>query len=253
MWDSWYTNSVFCQVRYRNQCPLLCLAESRCLGYRMSNAPGVGATVCEYILDYWLQFALILDTQKRVCAHHLAMIGNEFSNHKMQYHIFLIVWFKPLITVGKELRQQHPSDLSSGGRDVQRAQLDYNMTKQRCIKRIYDRIRSKSPPNRATLPTCLHCDVTHPSLTTGVVALRIPSRRVGVREESRQGLALLTLSWDKNCDSHSPMNGYPSFLSQDSVSSAKPRHVKLCSPLKQEGWFVTIKIIYVESSITTNI
>ena len=114
MWDSWYTNSVFCQVRYRNQCPLLCLAESRCLGYRMSNAPGVGATVCEYILDYWLQFALILDTQKRVCAHHLAMIGNEFSNHKMQYHIFLTVWFKRLITVWKELRQQHPSDLLSG-------------------------------------------------------------------------------------------------------------------------------------------
>ena len=25
------------------------------------------------------------------------------------------------------------------------------------------------------------------------------------------GLALLTLSWDKNCDSHSLMNGYPSF------------------------------------------
>ena len=38
-----------------------------------------------------------------------------------------------------------------------------------------------------------------------------------------QGLALLTLSQDKNSDSHSPMNGYPSFLTQDSVSSAKPR------------------------------
>ena len=49
---------------------------------------------------------------------------------------------------------------------------DYNMIKQRCIKRIYDKIRSKSPPNRATSPTCLHCDVTHPSLTTGVVASR---------------------------------------------------------------------------------
>ena len=49
---------------------------------------------------------------------------------------------------------------------------DYNMIKQRCIKRIYDKIRSKSPPNRATSPSCLHCDVTHPSLTTGVVASR---------------------------------------------------------------------------------
>ena len=60
---------------------------------------------------------------------------------------------------------------------------DYNMTKQRCITRIYDKVRSKSPP---TSPTCLHCDVTHLSLTTGVVALHIPSRRVGVREEHRQ-------------------------------------------------------------------
>ena len=63
---------------------------------------------------------------------------------------------------------------------------DYNMTKQRYITCIYDKIRSKSPPNRATSPTCLHCDVTHLSLTTGVVALHIPSRRVGVREEHRQ-------------------------------------------------------------------
>ena len=63
---------------------------------------------------------------------------------------------------------------------------DYNMTKQRYITRIYDNKRSKSPPNRATSPTCLHCDVTNLSLTTGVVALHIPSRRVGVREEHRQ-------------------------------------------------------------------
>ena len=51
---------------------------------------------------------------------------------------------------------------------------DYNMTKQRCIKNIYDKIRSKWP------------NVTHPSSTTGVVALHIPSWRVGVREERRQ-------------------------------------------------------------------
>ena len=63
---------------------------------------------------------------------------------------------------------------------------DYNMTKQLCMKRIYDKIRSKSPSNRATSPTCLHCDITHLSLTTGVVALHIPSWRVEVREERRQ-------------------------------------------------------------------
>ena len=47
-------------------------------------------------------------------------------------------------------------------------------------------IRSKSPPNRATSPTYCYCDVTHPSLMTGVVALHIPSWRVRVCEERRQ-------------------------------------------------------------------
>ena len=50
----------------------------------------------------------------------------------------------------------------------------------------YDKIRSKSLPNWATSPACLHCDVMHLSLTTGVVALHIPSWRAGVREEHRQ-------------------------------------------------------------------
>ena len=63
---------------------------------------------------------------------------------------------------------------------------DYNLTKQRCMKRIYDKIHPKSSPNLATSPTSLHCDVTHLSLTTGVVALHIPSWRIEVREERRQ-------------------------------------------------------------------
>ena len=63
---------------------------------------------------------------------------------------------------------------------------DYNMTKQRFMKRIFDKIRPKSPPNRATSLTCLHCDVTHLSVTKGVVALHIPSWRIEVREERRQ-------------------------------------------------------------------
>ena len=95
---------------------------------------------------------------------------------------------------GIELRQQHPSDLLSGaGTSRERRNSlptvinpDYNMTKQRCMKRIYDKIRPKSPPNRATSPTCLHCDITHLSLTTGVVAIHIPSWRTEVREERRQ-------------------------------------------------------------------
>ena len=63
---------------------------------------------------------------------------------------------------------------------------DYNMTKQRCMKRIYDKILQNPPPNLATSPTCLHYDVTHLSLTTGVVALHIPSWRIEVHEERRQ-------------------------------------------------------------------
>ena len=54
--------------------------------------------------------------------------------------------------------------------------------------------------------TCLHYDVTHLSLTTGVVALHTPSWRVGVPDERIQ-----------------------------------------------EGWFVAIKLIYMESSIPINI
>ena len=71
--------------------------------------------------------------------------------------------------------------------DVPRAQLptDHKMTKQLCMKRIYDKIRSKSPPNRAPSPVCLHCDVTHLCLTTGIVALHIQSWRVRQREEHR--------------------------------------------------------------------
>ena len=90
--------------------------------------------------------------------------------------------FKGLITVGRELRQQHPTIVQR--RDVPRARLDnwsrgcrcrnsrqivinpdYNMTKQLCMKRIYDLIRSISPPNRAPSPTCLH--VTHLSFSSG--------------------------------------------------------------------------------------
>ena len=115
---------------------------------------------------------------------------------------FPYMWIKGLVTVGWELRQQHPSDLLSGvgtsppdnksrgccWRYSRPTVInpDYNMTKQLCMKRIYNKIRSKSPPNRAPSPSCLHCDVTHLSLTTGIVALHIPSWRVREREERRQ-------------------------------------------------------------------
>ena len=120
-----------------------------------------------------------------------------------QFSPGISTWIKELITVLRELRQQHPTTHESAAQGTSPSDNksrgccccnsrptvinpDYNMTKQHCITRIYDKIHSKSPPNRATSPTCLHCDVTHLSLTTGVVALHIPSQRVGVREEHRQ-------------------------------------------------------------------
>ena len=47
--------------------------------------------------------------------------------------------------------------------------------KNSALKCIYHKIRSNFPPNRAKPPSCLHCDVTHLSLSTWNVALRIPS------------------------------------------------------------------------------
>ena len=54
------------------------------------------------------------------------------------------------------------------------------------LNNVYYKIHPKSPPNLAMSPTCLHCDVTHLSLTPGVVALHIPSWRIEVPEERRQ-------------------------------------------------------------------
>ena len=38
----------------------------------------------------------------------------------------------------------------------------------------------------------------------------------------KQGLALLTLSWDKNWDSHSLVNGYPSFYPRIALVAPSP-------------------------------
>ena len=40
--------------------------------------------------------------------------------------------------------------------------------------------------------------------------------------DCRQGLALLTLSWDKNWDSHSLVNGYPSFYPRIALVAPSP-------------------------------
>ena len=41
-------------------------------------------------------------------------------------------------------------------------------------------------------------------------------------DDSVQGLALLTLSWDKNWDSHSLVNGYPSFNPRIALVAPSP-------------------------------
>ena len=46
---------------------------------------------------------------------------------------------------------------------------------------------------------------------------------------SRQGLALLTLSWDKNWDSHSLVNGYPCFYPRIAFVAPSPGH--------QQPWY----------------
>ena len=101
----------------------------------------------------------------------------------------LVIWCPALERPKSAARGTCPQDNKSWGccrRNFRPTVInpDYTMTKQRCIKCIYDKMCS--PPNRAMSPTCLHCDVTHPSVTTGVVALHIPLWRVGVHEEHNQ-------------------------------------------------------------------
>ena len=59
------------------------------------------------------------------------------------------------------------------------------MTKINRLYQIYDKIRSKYPPNRSLSPTCPRWDVMHLCLTTGVVDLHTPSWRAQERAERR--------------------------------------------------------------------
>ena len=63
---------------------------------------------------------------------------------------------------------------------------DYNMTKQFVWNVFMAKYVQNLHQNRAPSPTCLHCDVTHLSLATWIVAFHIPSRRVRERSERRQ-------------------------------------------------------------------
>ena len=49
-----------------------------------------------------------------------------------------------------------------------------------------------------------------------------------------QGLALLTLSWDKNLDSHSPMNGYPSFYPRIALVAQEANHKNAFFPIQPQ-------------------
>ena len=79
-------------------------------------------------------------------------------------------WFKGLVTIGRELRHNtRVISCPAPGRPCccrnYRPTVinpDYKMTKQRCIKCIYDKIRSESPPNQVT------------SLHASIVTSRVP-------------------------------------------------------------------------------
>ena len=129
-----------------------------------------------------------------VCTNHPEILRknwyNQWEKKSMQFRRCRFVAVAPGRPESAALGTSPPDNKSRGCccRNSRPTVInpDYNMTKQRCMKRIDDKIRPKSPPNRATSLTCLHCDVTHLSLTTGVVALHIPSWRIQVREERRQ-------------------------------------------------------------------
>ena len=53
------------------------------------------------------------------------------------------------------------------------------------------------------------------------------------------GLALLTLSWDKNWDSHSPMNGYPSFYPRIALVAPSPGKKLGVEQQLCEDWLLT--------------
>ena len=119
---------------------------------------------------------------------------------------------------------------------------DYNMTKQRCMKRIYDKIHPKSPPNLPTSPTCLHCDVTHLSLTTGVVALHIPSWRFEVREERRQARKIV---W--------PVNAGKVICRYQNISCGiinHHKHIRYCFSDVQVASSSIITINYIDADAT---
>ena len=50
------------------------------------------------------------------------------------------------------------------------------------------------------------------------------------------GLALLTLSWDKNWDSHSLVNGYPSFYPRIALVAPSPEEYPYCTCDSGANW-----------------
>ena len=72
------------------------------------------------------------------------------------------------------------------------------------------------------IPHSAHDDVIE--MITEHFAVSLSSRFLFevVRSPRHQGLALLTLSWDKNWDSHSLVNGYPSFYPRIALVAPSP-------------------------------
>ena len=103
-------------------------------------------------------------------------ICNKWQN--MIYHIIYHIIschtiFKGLITGGRKLQQQHPSDLLSGtGTSRERSPIITWLNN--FVSNVFTTKYVQNPLTSSGL----HYDVTRLFLTTGVVASHIPSRRV---------------------------------------------------------------------------
>ena len=102
---------------------------------------------------------------------------------------------------------------------------------------------SENKPTEKINPFCINSAVlaTHGYSVIGGTVIHNESHRAWA---DGQGLALLTLSWDKNWDSHSLVNGYPSFYPRIALVAPSPvgycRSVTNLTPVVTPSWQLDI-------------
>ena len=141
--------------------------------------------------------------------------------------------FKGLITVGRELRQQHPSDLLSGAGTSRRRTTNH------------EGVVAETPDRPWSIPiiTWLNNVILH------VFTIKYVQNHHQI--ERRRLLASIVTS--RIFPLRRELQLYTFRREGSECARNIVRHVKLCGQLMQAEWFVAIKIIYVESSITINI